>query len=135
MKKIYLTVVFFLWFINCFGQFTHDFHTTLALHGKIDSVISKILIEYKREGGLDTTVKIEGTTYIFNNNKQLIEDDHYFYRSLPHIGIDSSTVKTFYKYDIDGNLIESQCYFTSGEPWVKNTFLKKNLVIEEKDFF
>jgi hypothetical protein len=135
MKRMLFTCVFALCIINCFGQFTNDFHNGTDLKGQIDSVVSKTLYVGKIVGRPDTTELVSQSTHIYNKKGQLVESDDRSFMQPEHSAIDSRPAKTFYTYDADGNLTESLRHYTTGQPWVKNTYSKKDSVIEMKNVF
>jgi len=66
---------------------------------------------------------------------QLVESDDRSYMQPQHSRIDSRPAKTVYTYDTNGNLTGSLRHFTTGQPWVKEIFSKKDSVIEMKNFY
>jgi len=134
MKKIFLTCVFALWIINCFGQFTNDFHTGAALKGQIDSVVAERMLVGNVAGKHDTTILIEQLTYIYNKKKQLIESDDRGYLPVIHGSINGWLLKNVYTYDNGGNLTGIRLYSATGELVSEDNYTRKDSVIETKAF-
>jgi len=135
MKKILFSCVFALWAINCFGQFTNDFHTGTDLKGQIDTVILKTLYVGKIVGRPDTTELVSQSTRIYNKKGQLVESGDRSYMQPQHSAIDSRPVKTVYTYDTNGNLTGSLRHYTTGQPWVRDTYSKKDSIVVANNFF
>jgi len=66
MKKMFFTCLFIVWLVNCFGQFTNDFHAGTDLRGKVDSVVLKTLYVDKIVGRPDTTKLVTQSTLFYN---------------------------------------------------------------------
>jgi len=132
--KPLFTFLFILSFVNCFGQFAFNVQPVSTLKGKIDSIVTTTLYRYN-SGLRDTTKLVERLTNIYNKRKQLIESNNCSYIQPQHSGIDARPVKTLYIYDNNGNLIESNRYFTTGELWVKDTFFKNGSMVVAREYF